>query len=232
MKIIGSNLVALLLVLLPLCLTVTLTEAKTRGERLDNKRRKLVDIDRLRDALGLGTPYPATPYKNELNVPSLTGRNDARARQFQMTHEIYQVAADTTDTEPMLHVVLPRSEGKGGGYKMGMMMGASRSGSSKSKGKGGSSKKSKGSKDSRSIPKPKSYEEFPQPTLFPTFPGPTTPPPLTDKPTCAPNTGVFPSDVSDFFQAPAEPASELEKEIDSVVNEIQVPDELREQCRR
>lgn len=184
----------------------------------------------------------ASPFKDELSIPGLQGHNDARARQFRkMMMSRNNHAAATTETHsdmanlngvvtvPMLDSVLSSK---------GMM---TTSGRSKGKGKGGSSSRSKGSSSSKgkgkgkgkskgmsSIPSSRTHH----PTFSPTtmVGAPTQAPRLTDRPTCAPSSGVFPEDVSGFFQAPSGDSSQLQKEIDSALTEIQVPSEFQEQC--
>ena len=221
-----------LLLLLPFCLTL-MTQAKMRGEREGSpfqKNRRLLDsvlsADALRHSLGTQrASFQATPFKDELSVPGLSGRKDARARQFRKMKSARDTVAPETATDtttPMLDIVLAGKGGKSKGM-MGTM-------SSKSKGKGGmSSTKSKGkSKGMKST----SSADKGLPTIAPTvhIPAPTQTPMLTDKPTCAPSTGVFPQDVSGFFQAPSGETSQLQKELDSALSEIQIPSEFERQC--
>lgn len=236
-----------------------------RGEQEGSpfqKNRRLIDslqrADELRHSLAnQRTAFQggASPFKDELNIPGLSGRNDARARQFRMMNngrdkhdaaETTDPAADThTDaldgvvSVPMLDSVLT---GKGG--RKGMMMMMTMSSRSKGKGKGGSSSssrsrskgkgKGKGSKSKGKSKGMRSSDSSDKrhPTFMPTTMAgaPTQAPRLTDKPTCAPSSGVFPQDVSGFFQAPTGTSSQLQKEIDSALSEIQVPSEFQEQC--
>ena len=217
------------------------------------KNRRLIDslqrADELRHSLAnqrTAFQGSTSPFKDELNIPGLTGRNDVRARQFRKmmngrdNHDAAETTSAATDTHtnaldgvvsvPMLDSVL---SGKGSGK--GMMSMSSRS---KGKGKGGSSSsssRSKGSRTSKSKGKSRSMtssDSVDHPTYMPTtmVGAPTQAPRLTDRPTCAPSTGVFPEDVSGFFQAPTGTSSQLQKEIDSVLSEIQVPSEFEDQC--
>ena len=224
-----------------------------RGEKEGSsfeKNRRLLDslqrADELRHTLAnqrAAFQGGTSPFKDELNIPGLTGRNDARARQFRKMMMSRNNHADATTqtqadmaelngvvTVPMLESVLSSK---------GMMA----SSTSKGKGKGGSSSRSKGSSASRSKGKGKGKgrskgasssrsSSLDHPTYSPTtmVGAPTQAPRLTDRPTCAPSSGVFPEDVSGFFQAPSSSSSQLQKEIDSALAEIQVPNEFQEQC--
>jgi hypothetical protein len=131
------------------------------------------------------------------------------------------------------------------------------SSSSKSKSRSSSASKSKATSKSTSTSKSKgtsksmmsksksvmssykSYYKTEHPTVSPTVvteaptaAATTAAPVLTDKPTCAPDSGFFPPDVSDFFQASTGDASDLQNELNNALSEIQVPSEFDSQCVR
>lgn len=242
--------------LLPLCLA--LAHAKRRGEQpngskpLPNRRALLgnvfADTDALRHSLSTQRQPYQDPFKDEPKIKNLAARTQARQREFRKmgtTRDAHE--PETAADEPMLDLDL-RGKGTGVG-KMVMRAKNASSGSSKGKtsyssgkgkGKGMSSKsKTKGASKASAMSKSRSMSR-PTRTDFPTFVpsskptiagtvGPTPAPVATGKPTCA-NTGFFPPDVSGFFGAPMGDGSDLQNELDSTLNQIQVPSEFSDQC--
>lgn len=189
---------------------------------------------------------PADPFWDEPRVANYgTARAQPRAGHEDVivyTHTAEDVVTTTTTatqatattttgmpSQPPVHVVVVPEyipvyhyNGKG----------ASKSKStskSKSKGKGGSKSRSK----SRFV-----FNTFPptggtaQPSQVAT--GPSRPPStLLPGPTCPPTIpteGFFPPSVGGFFQAQPEEIANLQQQLESTLEEIQVPNEFNDEC--
>ena len=210
--------------------------------RITTRRRNLGNIfasDALRHSLP-AQKEPLQLYHNPfLDEPS-TKNIEARNFEFRKMHSgdvLVLEEVEVVDTAPDLYLVKGKGKGKGGSY-------SSKGSKSKSKGRSKASQASKSKMTSKG--KGKGGSVFGPVTDHPTFsptttkppnltasPAPTVTPELSERPTCAPNGGVFPPDVSDFFQAPSGgERSDLQQELDNALKEIQVPTEFQEQCVR
>lgn len=217
-----------------LLLLVTLVESKMRGEQdavTTQQHRSLInvfDAAALRNSLSTQRKPYQDPFRDEPSTNNLARRKHARQHEFGNMKSSKSYSDSDASEQPMLDLEL-RGNGKGKGKSM---MGSK----SKSTSKISSSSKSKMTgmskgRGSRSTSKSVDAEH---PTFSPTesnlteSPAPTV---ATDKPTCAPNSGAFPPDVSDFFQAPSgDESSDLQNELDSALSEIQVPSQFEQQC--
>ena len=119
-----------------------------------------------------------------------------------------------------------KSKGKGKSKGSGKSKATGKSGKSGSKGKSASVAKKK----SKSMMK--SYYETKHPTPAPSGSGNLPPSTVTPRPTCPPGSGFFPPEVSGFFGSQTGSSGGLQQELDSILNQIQVPNEFGDQCLR
>jgi len=195
-----------IMVLLPLWLPVVMGRSRgsnEEGTSADQRVLKNVfDADELRHSLTTQREPYQDPFRGEPKVNTFSARKNARQGEFRKMKMsyYYEELADNGDATGPL---LDLHLGKGKGNQ----------GSSKSSSKGskGMSKSMMGKSESSA---------------------PTTPAELTDKPTCFSPSSLTP-DVSGFFQAPPADGGEgnaLQNELDSALNEIQVPGSFQTQC--
>jgi hypothetical protein len=243
---------ALWLLIKLLLLALSIGEAKKRDELPERRKLGLnvFDAAELRKNLASQRTEYKDPFENEprINmVPARSNNYELARHKTQTTDagqtavlvqgiglEVTEVALDEiVEQQPVLDIELS-GKGKGGKGKGsdGRSKG-SKSSQSKSKGKGDPSIKSMKSSSMMS------YTHFPTvsptPHSGPSNPGgtnyPTPTSGLTDKPSCPPSTGFFPSDVSDFFgKPPTGDSNDLANELNNALNQIQVPAEFNQEC--
>lgn len=213
------------LTILPLC--IALADAKKRGEQsgwpLQRERALLENgnvfgSDALRHSLSTQRQPYQDPFLDEPKAPNLN--LSARKRQFEFRAGHEEESADEGSGKGYSSSSSSRSKSKSKGKGKGSSKSTM---SSKSGGKGMMSKSSGMSRTRHPTFEPKTKMPTPSPTVGPTPVG-------TGSPTCSPISGFFPPDVSDFFQAPTGDDSDLQNELNSALNDIQVPSEFEQQC--
>lgn len=224
-----------IMVLLPLWLPVVMGRSRgsnEEGTSADQRVLKNVfDADELRHSLTTQREPYQDPFRGEPKVNTFSARKNARQGEFRkmkMSYYYEELADNGDATGPLLDLHLGKGKGNQGSSK------------SSSKGSKGMSKSMMGKSKSAYSAK-MNTPNLPVLTVFPTIgpssfgsesSAPTTPAELTDKPTCFPPSSLTP-DVSGFFQAPPADGGEgnaLQNELDSALNEIQVPGSFQTQC--
>lgn len=240
-----------------LLVCIHLSEPKMRGEKSERQlafRRELegnvFKTDRLKEHLTEESnrvpyedPFLSEPALNSLDMIRQDGRNRASGKMNSVMKDTFAAGATTytnSPTEgprpntaaPILYLAPKNKANKGknsasASSPPGKGNPASKSMMGKSSASGKSNKnigKSVGKSAMSTVGPGTAY-----PTMAPSKLGmPSSS--LTPRPTCPPGSSFFPPDVSGFFGSQSSGGSKLQMELESVLNQIQVPAAFGDQC--